>query len=130
MSNRAIQLMCRNPHHVPVLTKCNSQLLQTYRLKGWHNSDCYDEDIRITGFRQKRFTALLCYMPCMYKYMCVCFIVTARGTPSRLIVWLLSTFSSLVTITLLGDGICSILSARKLNRTVFFAIVSQEVAPV
>ena len=43
-------------------------------------------------------------------------------TPSRLIVWLLSTFSSLVTITVLGDGICSILSARKLNRSVLLSL--------
>ena len=43
-------------------------------------------------------------------------------TPSRPIVWLLSAFSSLVTITILGDGICSILSARKLNRSVLVAL--------
>ena len=39
-----------------------------------------------------------------------------------LIVWLLSAFSSFVTITILGDGICSILSARKLNRSVLLPL--------
>ena len=31
--------MCRNPPHIPALTKCNPQLLQTYRLKVWHNAE-------------------------------------------------------------------------------------------
>ena len=79
-----------------------------------------------TGFHQKRFTALLCCMPGMYKDLCVCFLMTAnfKGTHllGWLIIWLLSAFSSLVTITLLGDAICWILAARKLNRSVLLPL--------
>ena len=67
-SNRAIQLTYRNPPHIPALTECNPQLLQTYRPKGWPSTDCYDKDVCITGFHQQRFTALLRCTPGMYTY--------------------------------------------------------------
>ena len=47
-------------------------------------------------------------------------------TPSRLIGWLLSALSSLATITILDDGICSILSARKLNRSGLLSLSSKK----
>ena len=102
------------------------QLMQTCRLKGWHNTDCYDNDVCMTGFHVQICTALMGWMPAIYKYMCVCFLVTARGTPCRLIVWLLSAFSSLATITTPGDGICSILSARKLNISGLLSLSSKK----
>ena len=60
--------MDTNPFEILSLSKCQQQLLQTYLLKGWQNTDYDDKNICVIGFDYQDFVASLC---CILAWMTI-----------------------------------------------------------
>ena len=69
----------RNPLQGATLAKGIPQLLQANPLKGWQNTDCYDQNICVTCFYYDNTATHFCCILGMQKWRCICLLVVTGG---------------------------------------------------